>query len=132
VAVQSDVSKAFDMVPQQIKNALCRKIIPKYIVKLIRDSCEDVTTKIKQGTVEVSLQIRQGVKQGDPLFPFIFNNMLDLIILQLENQQGYKINDHCKVSSLAFADDIILVASDVSKARGLLENTEEYLKALGM
>jgi hypothetical protein len=119
------------MVPHQIKNALCRKRIPEYMVKLTRDSCEDVTTKIKWGTVQVSLQIKQGVKKGDPLFPFIFINMLDPLILQLENQQGYTINDHCKVYSLGFVDDIILVASDVSKARGLLESIK-YLQGLGM
>jgi hypothetical protein len=95
------------MVPHQaIKDALSRKIIPEYIVKLIRDSYEDVATKIKQGTVEVSLQIKQGVKQGDPLSLFKFNGMLEPLISQLENQQGYKINGHCKVSSLAFMDDI--------------------------
>jgi hypothetical protein len=96
VGVQLDVSEA-------IKDALPRKRIPKCIVKLIRDSYEDAATKIKQGTVEVSLQIRQGVKQGDPLSPFKFDGMLELLILQLENQHRYKINDHCKVSSLAFA-----------------------------
>jgi hypothetical protein len=69
VVVQLDVSKAFDMVPHQaIKDAISRNGIPEYIVKLNRDPYEDVATKIKHGTIEMSLQTRQGVKQqGDPL-----------------------------------------------------------------
>jgi hypothetical protein len=54
------------------------------------------------------------------------------LILQMECQQGFRINNECKIASLAFADDIILLAQDVPEARKLLEMTEGYLEKLNM
>jgi hypothetical protein len=78
------------------------------------------------------MRIRRGVKQGDPLSPFIFNAVLEPLLLQLEEMQGYELRNDVKVSSFAFADDIILVASNASDAGNLLRRTEEYLGDLGM
>jgi hypothetical protein len=46
--------------------------------------------------------------------------------------QGYQLKSEVKVSSLAFADDIILMASTDSDAEKLLRRTEEYMGDLGM
>jgi hypothetical protein len=114
VAVQLDVSKAFDTVPHEaIGDALRRKGVPNYVVRMIKRSYEGVTTDIKHGTVAVPLELKRGVKQGDPLSLLLFNAILEPLLLRLKKQQGYKINDECSVSSLGFADDIILVARDV-------------------
>jgi hypothetical protein len=135
VAIQLDIAKAFHTVPHEaIEDALRRKRIPQYVTKFIRDSNERVETIIKQGTVQVPMEIRveRGVKQGDPLSPLIFNAVLEPLIIKLESQKGLGINNECNVSSLAFADDMILLAQDVPKARRLLEITEGYLQNLGM
>jgi hypothetical protein len=51
--------------------------------------------------------------------------VIEPLILQLECQQGFRINNECTVSSLAFADDIILQAApDVPEARLLIEMTD--------
>jgi hypothetical protein len=57
--------------------------------------------------------------------------IIEPLILQLESQQGFKINDECQVSSLAFADSILL-APDIAEAKILLETTEKYLQGLRM
>jgi hypothetical protein len=101
-------------------------------VRLIIDSYDSVTTEIKQGNILMPLPIIRGVKQVDPLSPFVFNALLEPLLLQLESQQSYRINDHCTISTLAFADHVILVASDISKANILLEHTEDYLEGFGM
>jgi hypothetical protein len=134
VAIQLDIAKAFHTVPHEAIDELRRKRIPQYVTKFIRDSYERVETIIKQGTVQVPMEIRveRGVKQGDPLSPLIFNAVLEPLIIKLESQKGLGINDECNVSSLAFADDMILVAQDVPKARRLLEITKGYLQNLGM
>jgi hypothetical protein len=121
------------LIPHQATaDALRRKRIPELAVRLIIDSYDSVTTEIKQGNILVPLPIIRAVKQGDPLSPFVFNALLEPLLLQLESQQGYRINDHCTISTLAFADDVILVASDIPKAKTLLKHTEDYLEGLGM
>jgi hypothetical protein len=133
VAVCLDVSKAFDTVPHQIIGpALRMKGLPEPVVRLVEDSYKDLYTNIKQGTVEVPMKLQRGVKQGDPLSPFIFNAVLEPLLLQLESLPGYKVGEVASVSSLAFADDIFLIATDVPQASALLRATEEYLGRLEM
>jgi hypothetical protein len=109
VAVQLDISKAFDTVPHQaIEGALLRKGVPEYVAKLIRGSYNNVRTTITSGTSEVPAEIKRGVEQGDPLSPFIFNALLEPPLLELESPRGFRIKRDHSVSSLAFADNIIL------------------------
>ena len=64
--------------------------------------------------------------------PYVFNAVVNPLLEQLEKLKGYKINDSHSISSLAFADDIILVADDPKKARQLLTHSEHYFRCLGM
>jgi hypothetical protein len=54
------------------------------------------------------------------------------LLEQLEELRGYAIDDNQTISSLAFADDLILVADTMDKAQHLLSTTQSYLKNLGM
>jgi hypothetical protein len=57
---------------------------------------------------------------------------MDPLLEQLEDLRGYTINNSHSISSLAFADDIILLADDRDTAQNLLTHTETYLQNLGM
>jgi hypothetical protein len=72
------------------------------------------------------------VKQGDPLSPFIFNVVLDPLLDQLEKLQGFQINHRTQISTMAFADDLFLLANNREDALALLAHTEDYLSRLGM
>jgi hypothetical protein len=133
VAVQLDISKAFDTVPHQaIEGALLRKGVPVYVAKLIRGSYGNVRTVITTGTSEAPIQIRRGVKQGDLLSHFIFNALMEPLLLDWEQHGGIRISKDHSVSSLAFPDDTILLASDGEEAKRQLAASERYLDGLNM
>jgi len=72
------------------------------------------------------------VKQGDPLSPFIFSAIMDPLLVQLEQTNGFEIDESQSISALAFADDLILLATMKETAINLLHFTETYLNNLGM
>lgn len=114
VAVQLDVSKAFDTIPHSaIAPALRRKGLPELVVQFIARSYQDVHTVIKQGTEKIPLPLQRGVKQGDPLSPLIFNAVIEALLLRLKSELEYTISDTAGVSTLAFADDLFLLANKV-------------------
>jgi hypothetical protein len=132
-AVQLDIAKVFDTIPQRVTgDALQRKGIPEVMIELVEDSYKSFHTTIRQGCWQVPVNIRRGVKQGDLLSPFIFNAVLEPLLLQLEEMQGFQISNDIMVSSFTFADDIILVLSTASGTENLLRKTKEYLRGCGM
>jgi hypothetical protein len=130
---QLDISKAFDTVPHKaIDPALRRLGVSPAIRDSIVTSYHKVTTDIRHKGTELSIALKRGVKQRDPLSPLIFNAILDPLLGQLEELKGYSINDACNISSLAFADDLLLISDTREGAEQLLLHTERYLYSLGM
>jgi hypothetical protein len=83
-AVQLDIAKAFDTIPHRvIGDALRRKGISETMIGLIEESYKNINITITQGCQQVFMNNRRGMKQGDPLYPFIFNAILEPS-LQLE------------------------------------------------
>jgi hypothetical protein len=133
VCVQLDIAKAFDTIPHQvIKPAMIKHGIPLRIASAVTNSYLDVSTTIKCKEENIEVNLLRGVKQGDPLSPFIFNTILDPLLYQLESQTGFSIDENNNISCLAFADDLLLLADDVPKAQLLLSTTEQYFNQLGM
>lgn len=129
-----DISKAFDTVPHQaVKRCLTRKGVPREVADYIRkmyDSCRTTIFCRKQEKVEIML--RRGVKQGDPLSPLIFNLILEPIIEKVDRMtEGISLGGE-KVSILAFADDLLLLAKDRKEATRQSGMIVGFLKELGM
>lgn len=130
-----DISKAFDTVPHSaIEAALRRKRIPSRICKYICSMYSDCSTAIRSnGPQAVNIQIRRGVKQGDPLSPLLFNLCIDKLIGDIETStNGLAISADKSISILAFADDLVLLSSDVSEAQQQLRMVSNCLDSLGM
>lgn len=128
-----DVSKACDTIPHEaIGHALRRKkdFIPD---RRVVGGCVSghLHLNIRPGRRhEITLQ--RCVKQVDPLSPLLLNLIVKLLLARLESLPGYELPRGANLSCLAFVDDLILVASDASKARDLLDTTVDCLGALGM
>jgi Reverse transcriptase (RNA-dependent DNA polymerase) len=131
-AVQLDVKKAFDTAPHDaIAKALANKGVPRFFCTLVARSYEGVHTSIAHQEGNIAVQLLRGVKQGDPLSPLLFNLILEPLLLRLERMAGFALGN-IRVSVLAFADDLFLLATNPKGAQALLNVTEAYLRKLGM
>jgi hypothetical protein len=120
-----DLRKAFDSVSHQsIIRAAKAMGFPDHLVAYLRDYYASGETTL-YGT---DIRITNGVRQGDPLSPLLFNAVIDEAIKTITNSGiGYRLNDHLH-QVLAFADDLVLVASTQN---GLQENANSVLGCLG-
>ena len=132
VAVVLDINKAFDTISHQaMVPALCKKGLPTHLIDLVEDAYRDVHTKITaDGGDTICFQCE--VKQGDPMSPLLLTAVLEPIMLALEAQPGFSIEEGSAEFSLAFAVDLVLLAETPEQAKHQLLTAEAYLVGLGM
>ncbi len=83
----------------------------------------------KQGPV---FEIRRGVKQGDPLFPILFNCLLEDVFQKLNREsKGIKINGTW-FNNLRFADDVVLISQDAEELQEMASEFEEEGLKVGL
>lgn len=128
-----DVGKAFDSVSHEtILHLLNSYGFPGGFIRYIRDLYDNSTTYLLgDGWKSEAIKPSVGVKQGDPLSPFLFNLVIDGLLVSLPNHIAARIDD-TPVNALAFADDLVLAASTKEGLQELLATTHHYLYSCGL
>ncbi len=122
-----DVAKAFDSVDHQaLFEALKRASVPRLLVDLVRSMYDRNTTKLN-GINGPTITITRGVLQGDPLSPILFNLVMEAVRSNLNPSIGARCGDETVVSSLLFADDVVLFGESLD---GLQSNVDAFAASL--
>ncbi|XP_020298257.1 uncharacterized protein LOC109862594 [Pseudomyrmex gracilis] len=130
-----DLRSAFDMVD---KGVLTRTMNERGVRKELVEKCmelyKETRIRVRKGEkVGKKFWVGRGVRQGCPLSPDLFN----LLLVDLEEKVkkgswgGVKIKGE-KIYSLAYADDIVLLAEEEEGMRNLMKRFEKYIKEKGL
>jgi hypothetical protein len=104
-----DFSQAFDAVNRdKLFEYLEYYQTPPKLIKLLNITLQDTTTKVKINNEMTELiEIKSGVRQGDPLCTLLFNIVIDVIIKKL-NPRG-NISTRL-MQTRAYADDVLVIS----------------------
>lgn len=110
-----------------------RKGIPNSMAEYVRGMYDACETRIRaRNGGEVQIQLKRGVKQGDPLPPLLFNLAVEPIIERInESTIGMRVGGE-NLAILAFADDMVLLATNKEEALRQIRLLGDYLEGLGM
>ena len=89
------IEKAFDKIClKHVLNILeCQGVSPG-IISLIQDIYTNNYARVKtEGKLEGKIPVNQGIRQGDSLSPLLFNIVMNEIIKDLRDLQGYPLRD---------------------------------------
>lgn len=130
-----DVTRAFDTVSHHsIRRGLMRAGIDPITKNYILSSLRDNKTCIRLGNQNTrEFTFNRGVKQGDPISPLLFNMVLDeFVAVSNASRFGGTITNGTTISTLAFADDLLLIEDDPDRMTVSLDRARAFMEARGM
>ena len=128
-----DYSKAFDKVRhEKLFNILEHLDIDGKDLRVIRNLYWDQSAAVRVGgeLSEYTL-IKRGVRQGCVMSPDLFNIYSEMILRNLENYPGVKINGE-NINNIRYADDKVLIADSEENVQRLLDITIEKSEEMGL
>lgn len=129
-----DLSNAFGSIPHEhIFETLAQFGMPETFLSLVRELYEGCSTTVRAAEGETAeISIRSGVKQGCPLSPIIFNLAMEPLLRCIANGPGgFNLYDR-KVSVLAYADDLVLIAETPEELQNMLATASTAADWMGL
>lgn len=130
-----DLRKAFDSVSHNaLFTALTEGGAHESYVSTIKDLyyAQFTTFSYKGKSDGVRVYVERGIKQGDPLSPFLFNLTLDPLLNSL-NSSGLGVHlGGTSVAAMAYASDLILMASTYNELVRNLEVAQKHFQNVGL
>lgn len=141
-----DLSKAFDCVPHsRILQAMEDRGFPRVYTNIVQDLYKNNTTIVYVNGISdrVPIACRRGVKQGDPLSPYLFALVVDPLLYLLNThsgalrvprfEHGSQGGDEAfKYGSTAFADDFVIISETQSGAQAMLDEAVAFFEGQGL
>ncbi|KAE9420541.1 hypothetical protein Angca_003030, partial [Angiostrongylus cantonensis] len=128
-----DLEKAFDSIEiEAVMEALGTRGVPAQYINILRELYSNFTTKISPFYNDIYADVKRGVRQGDTISPKLFTATLQNVMRTLEwDNTGVKI-DSRQIHHLRFADDIVLITTDISQAERMLADFDKACAKIGL
>ena len=117
-----DYSKAFDKVRhEELFNILNKLDIDGKDLRIVRNLYWDQNAAVRiDGDLSESKKIKRGVRQGCVMSPDLFNIYSEMILRNLEDCAGLKVNGE-NINNVRYADDTALIATSEKDLQNLLD-----------
>ena len=129
-----DLAKAFDTVSHDlVQKGLERFNVPTKMLNIVQDMYTNVSTSftLKTGTTN-NINIKSGVKQGDPLSPILFDIAMDPLFCLLKSE-GVPWNiGATEVVAMGYADDTAVLSKTPAGMRKNLELVQTFCTNVGL
>ena len=123
-----DFSKAFDSVPRDILMSKLESVgINGRVLEIIKTIYAEDQACVKIGNkCSAPFRTNMGVRQGCVLSPILFNIFLSDIQLEFDNPGHNPMLSNTEVSSLLWADDILILSTSAEGLQQKLDNLKRY------
>ncbi|KAI3361792.1 hypothetical protein L3Q82_002133 [Scortum barcoo] len=128
-----DLEKAFDRVPRGILWGVLREYgVREPLLRAVRSLYDRSRSLVRiAGSKSDLFPVHVGLRQGCPLSPVLFIIFMDRISRRSQGPEGVRFGNH-RISSLLFADDVVLMASSGQDLQHVLERFAAECEAAGM
>ena len=137
ILVFLDLKAAFDSVDRSaLLTTLVNEGMPLKFVNIIHSLYSQTRGRVRvYGELSKSFLTTSGVRQGCPLSPFLFNIVMDVVMMRalqgLQNPGVHFFNGE-NIVDLEYADDIVLLFEDETEGQAFLDRLSEVVLCFGM
>jgi len=114
--------KSYDSIQREgLINTLAEFDFPHKLINLIKSSIMETHFRVRIGNIKSKqVQVRTGLRQGDPLSPILFNIAQEKIIREMNmgQHEGVNLQDHI-IGLLVYADDLVLITESQTELKSL-------------
>ncbi|KAK7915621.1 hypothetical protein WMY93_011382 [Mugilogobius chulae] len=128
-----DLDKAFDRVPRGVLWGVLREYgVRGPLLRAVRSLYDRSRSCVRiAGSKSDLFPVHVGLRQGCPLSPVLFIVFMDRISRRSQGPESVQFGDH-RISSLLFADDVVLMASSNQDLQHALGRFAAECEAAGM
>ncbi|GJW91017.1 putative RNA-directed DNA polymerase, partial [Tanacetum coccineum] len=141
-AFKINIQKAYDTVDWHFMDVILKRFgFPPLINKWIM-ACVSSTSFLigVNGDIHGFFKGKRGLRKGDPLSPFLFTLVMEVLTLVLRRRvrdsDSFRFHKHCEelqLINVCFADDLFIFArGDVNSARVIRDSLEEFTRVSGL
>ncbi|GJY65057.1 protein LAZ1 [Tanacetum coccineum] len=137
-----DIQKAYDMVDWRfLETILVRFGFHCTMVKWIMACVASTPFSLNiNGNIHGFFKGKRGLRQGDPLSPYLFTMVMEILTLILKRRvhmsDSFLFYKHCEeleIINVCFADDLFIFArGELASARVILESLDEFKMVSGL